>query len=492
MKKGTILIIAGLVLLLANVVVLQAVVDTTRPEYTLEYMIPESNGEYSELDFVRFLCRDLESGIKYVGFSVWQEGEVGEEFLLNYEMTVGPEQPVENETEAPPETPPPGLTLIDSLSRNYGGTDIELNSVHPTTESETVSAGGQSFTSSSFEYKIVVARFYLAYQGSPTGYLRAVLYEHTGEYGTSESGVGTKLAESNSVDISTITSSQPSPQPWQVVDFTFEPSQQYSMNVNTHYFIAVTVNDATLINNSNDVFIQMNYVDEPNSAHDGCTMGYTDAVGWYAWDKGDIPFAIYGTSTSAPSGSFTVTFKCYYYIDPLSHVRVYFGPVGGPMESKLSDDDGLAIWYDVSVGNYEYSAIWLTLIKDGVLTVDVRDERVALNFWSPGGPIQIVTLEETWEVWELNLDPSITEPGEYKFQFYFYNEEGLNNAIPVGAFTIIETGEPTPVEPILGEPRVPSEVKEQIFQWPLAIVGCGFMVGGVLMNISERRRKRST
>lgn len=296
LKKGILLIIVGIILLVADVTVMQVSGDTPKPEFTLEYMIPGNSSVYESLDYVRFLCRDLESGIEYVGVSVWQKDEVGDEFLLTYSRTIGQEQPpepAENETE--PEPPPPG--------------------------------------------------------------------------------------------------------------------------------------------------------------------------------------------------SFTVTFKTYYYIDPISDVRVYFGPQGGSMDSKVTDDAGEAIWHNVSGGEYEYSATWLTLVKEGVLTVD-GDERVSINFWRPGMPIQVASLEslETWEIWDLHIDPPILETGEYNFQFFLCNNDGLKNAIPVETFSIVATGDPSSKDEnelvIGGEPTS----SENQFHWVVVLLSCGLIVSGVLVTVSERRR----
>lgn len=244
-------LVLGIALLLIGAFSSFQIVDTSKPEYELSLMVPKKNGNYTKLDYVRFVCRDLESGIQKIEFSVWQTGKPATRVLLKYNHTIGPV----------PEEPPP---------------------------------------------------------------------------------------------------EEPEPPP------------------------------------------------------------------------------------PPPSEEITITFRCYYYVDPLSGVKVYFGPEGGTKEMQISDSVGEVRFYNITAGTYEYSGHWLGITKSGTKSV-TKDATWSIQFWTSGMPLQ--TVDETWEVWEITLDPAITEEGDYRFHFYFYDEAGLYAEIPApSTFTIVSSIEDSTAE----------------------------------------------
>lgn len=99
---------------------------------------------------------------------------------------------------------------------------------------------GQSFTNLVGSYKLASAKFYMYRSGTPTGAMnmRAVLYEHSGVYGTSSIKTGSALATSSDVLVSSIGETID----W--VTFTFDGT--YSLTPGAYYCIEVELDaDAT-------------------------------------------------------------------------------------------------------------------------------------------------------------------------------------------------------------------------------------------------------
>ena len=92
---------------------------------------------------------------------------------------------------------------------------------------------GQSFTCDSSAV-LVSCRFYLKKAGSPTYSAKAVLYAHSGTYGTSGIPTGAALATSDIFDVATLTTN------YQLITFNFSGINQYQMIAGTHYVIMIT------------------------------------------------------------------------------------------------------------------------------------------------------------------------------------------------------------------------------------------------------------
>lgn len=88
---------------------------------------------------------------------------------------------------------------------------------------------GQSFTG--VAGNITSCKFYLQKVGSPTHNLYAVLYAHSGTFGTSSVPTGAALATSDAVDASSL------PASFGLVTFTF--SSTYAMSAATKYVISL-------------------------------------------------------------------------------------------------------------------------------------------------------------------------------------------------------------------------------------------------------------
>jgi hypothetical protein len=116
------------------------------------------------------------------------------------------------------------VAICDYYSEdNYSGVGLAIGT-------EYVSARAQSFEGDGGV--LVSAKAYLRKAGSPTGNAVAQIYAHSGTYG---SGIptGSVLATSESVDVSTISTSR------ELVQFTFSGAEQIDLVDGTHYFFVI-------------------------------------------------------------------------------------------------------------------------------------------------------------------------------------------------------------------------------------------------------------
>ena len=121
------------------------------------------------------------------------------------------------------------MVLLDSYSETNQNAEGKLRDLHPS-DSVEVSQRGQSFTCPG-AYKITSAKFYMKKAGLPTGNGHAVLYAHTGTYGTSSLPTGVVLATSDDFDVSTLGGALA------LITFTFTGIQQYIMSPGIKYCI---------------------------------------------------------------------------------------------------------------------------------------------------------------------------------------------------------------------------------------------------------------
>jgi len=185
-------------------------------------------------------------------------------------------------------------TLIDS----FDGTDafVYLYGVHPA--AGLVTSPGQSFTTTGSSLKITSAKFYMKiYSGAPVANVAAVLYAHTGTYGSSSLPTGSILATSATYDTTALTSS------YQLIEFTFSGAQQYVMDASTYYCIAVQALSATTLDGSNVIAVGSTTT---YATHGGNAFNYEN--NWYASSGTDVFFFVYGdTPNNAPTNDACVS-----------------------------------------------------------------------------------------------------------------------------------------------------------------------------------------
>ena len=172
--------------------------------------------------------------------------------------------------------------LVDSYSEANQDAEIDLWDHHPS-DSEHISAIGQSFTCGS-TLKITSVKFYLTKDASPTGLGHAVLYAHSGTYGTSSVPTGAALATSDDFDVSDLAYNLA------LITFNFTGEEQYEMQADTKYCIVFENPASGTINISSHTSTG---VDSSSPTHDGNALNYLDG-GWAALSTNDIPFYVYG------------------------------------------------------------------------------------------------------------------------------------------------------------------------------------------------------
>ncbi len=143
---------------------------------------------------------------------------------------------------------------------DYTVQDLNLRDNYPSSNRDTVQQMtatliivGQSFTAIGGGLK--KASFFLKKTGSPTGNITAVLYAHTGTYGSSSKGTGSVLATSDTIAASSLTGS------YVMTEFNF--STVFDLVAGTFYIIAIESLGSS-VGNSVDVGL-----DVSSPSHDG-------------------------------------------------------------------------------------------------------------------------------------------------------------------------------------------------------------------------------
>lgn len=152
--------------------------------------------------------------------------------------------------------------------------------------SGSIVAVGQSFAvpavtaPNGFSYRMSSVKFYLKKVGSPTGNIQVVLNTHSGTFGTSSIATTPILAKSNTIDISTLTTS------YQLIEFTFPWWYQYQFNPSTNYHISVEYSGGDASNYLNVA------CDSSSSTHAGNFSSKTGTT-WTANSSLDCCFYVY-------------------------------------------------------------------------------------------------------------------------------------------------------------------------------------------------------
>jgi len=178
--------------------------------------------------------------------------------------------------------------LIDSYSEENFSNDYSVIVFHPSSTGWG-SAVGQSFTCGG-SYKITSAKFYLKKYGSPTGNMHAVLYAHSGTYGTSSVPTGEPLATSDDFDISLLSTSRV------LETFTFTGAQQYEMSSSTKYCIIWENCESGTMDGSNHPYVGH---DRSSPTHEGNLIQWLNSD-WSFVNTWDCIFYVYGEAVGPP------------------------------------------------------------------------------------------------------------------------------------------------------------------------------------------------
>jgi hypothetical protein len=180
--------------------------------------------------------------------------------------------------------------LIDSYSESNKDLNLSISKVHPSNNTY-YSSIGQSFTMVSANHKITSAKFYLVRMGTLTGFvLNAVLYAHSGVFGTSSVPTGAALATSDNYDAQSIGSGS-----YSLITFVFSGANQYTMLANTYYVIQLQATSGAW-DPTHYINIGM---DNSSPTHPGNGSSYK-SPGWFTTPR-DICFYVYGDAVAAPA-----------------------------------------------------------------------------------------------------------------------------------------------------------------------------------------------
>lgn len=168
-------------------------------------------------------------------------------------------------------------TLIDSYSEsNYTHGYVCTDVGH-------IQVIGQTFTGIK-DYKLTSAKFYLENWNSATGDVSILLYAHTGTFGTDGEPTGPLLATSDSIDVSTISSS------YELVEFTFSGENEYVLE-DASYCIAVYYNEGTY-NANIDLAVGLAVGFDITGSAEGNLFGFE--IDWFTNGTYDTCFYVYG------------------------------------------------------------------------------------------------------------------------------------------------------------------------------------------------------
>ena len=181
--------------------------------------------------------------------------------------------------------PVPALVQTQMLAESYTegnySNSVQMVSKHPSLNAS-VSSIGQSFNSSG-DHRITSAQFYVRKVGAPSGNATAVLYAHSGVFGTSSVPTGAALATSDPVDVSTFGAALG------LITFNFTGVNQYLMDSEVLYCIAFINPGTGVMNATNRVEFGRN---NTAGGHPGNEFIYQNNA-WVAIAGSDAIFYVY-------------------------------------------------------------------------------------------------------------------------------------------------------------------------------------------------------
>ncbi len=164
-------------------------------------------------------------------------------------------------------------TVIDSYS--IGSSTQRFNSA-------SLVRYGQTFTAASY-FTLDSCQFFLQKVGSPTGNFTAKIYNIIGTFGTTSIPTGNHLAESDPIDISTISTSSA------LVTFTFSGANRIFLALGN--FAIALENNSQAVDASNYIAF---FIDQTTVTHPGNIANYISGT-WTANASNEARFVVSGT-----------------------------------------------------------------------------------------------------------------------------------------------------------------------------------------------------
>lgn len=234
----------------------------------------------------------------------------------------------------------------------------------------------QSFTASK-SANLTSAKFYLQKIGAPTGTFTAVLYSHSGTYGTS-SARNTLLATSDSVNVTTIATGS-----YALYEFVFSGGNQYAMTSGTQYMIGLDYTSLT-DDASNRVLWGADFTSPTHGGNINTNTGgsNTEDFIFYVLSSGAAPVLGFN-SASLTDGNATTN---------------RLGAGSGSFVAGEISEDGLVDNLAITASNYTELLYSLTIESTAVADTDTLDFRVLRNGATTGMTYTVVpriTIEAT-------------------------------------------------------------------------------------------------
>jgi len=227
--------------------------------------------------------------------------------------------------------------LIDSFS-SVNSTNTFVADVHPS-DSAYTSASGQCFYLSR-DTKITKADFYCWKIGNPTGTLVVRVYRMIGTYGSTGIPQEPSLGESESKDVSGISSTVPT---WYTWNFT---SPLYLEGGN--YYVVVILGKTGVWDESN----ALRGYGSSSGGHPGNLSRYVQEGGWLSNSVWDIDFRIYGKETGPDYHIIPILFSTSFETGNLIRLDT-FG--GNPLPSIVTSQHHHGSYSLYIYGNWTYT-----------------------------------------------------------------------------------------------------------------------------------------
>jgi len=219
--------------------------------------------------------------------------------------------------------------------------------------------GSQSFIGKSGN--LTNCKWYLKKYGNPTGNVVAKLYAHSGIYGISSKPTGAVLATSNTIDITTLSTS------FKLITFNFEGAEQYELVEGTYYCIVIEFSGGDYPNN----FLMVG-VDDSSPTHLGNIADYYNG-NWDLWPGYDFIFYVYVYNFGAAE----VISEIYTNTISTTHLTVFGSQYNYPVNMNLYYRDSTNTNW-VLCSSYIGLTSYITVYKFPVLTT-IKGWKVEIN-----------------------------------------------------------------------------------------------------------------
>ena len=229
------------------------------------------------------------------------------------------------------------IQLIDSYNLTYQSNGQQVQATYP--------GAAHSFIGRAGDLRYV--KFYVKKEGSPAGNATAVLYAHSGNYGTSSVPTGAALGTSDTIDVSELGTN------YSLITFTFTGAQQYTMIEGVKYCIALAYSGGDISNR-----LVAGHGIETVYGHPG-NLSAVIGGSWVAVAPSNLCFYVYADVVTTATGDIISIGE------PVSLTTTK--EINGPWTAKMRilEDDYIAAESYVDIDSETYIVKKLRKIKNG-------------------------------------------------------------------------------------------------------------------------------